>query len=60
MSYGFVGDGRRQRKLELVGGALDLGTRDWRKRESKVAEYFGEKSERVAGFFWRDIQEGEF
>ena len=42
------------------GGALDLGAGDWRKRGPKVAGFFGEKFERVVGFFWRDIREESF
>ena len=35
---------------------LEIGGRgDWR-----WLGFFGEKSERVARFFWRDILEGEF
>ena len=44
----------------MASGALDLGAGDWWERGSKVAGYFGEKSERVARFFWTDIREGEF
>ena len=46
--------------MELAGGALDLGAGDWRDVEPEVAGFFGEKSERVAGFFWKDIREESF
>ena len=39
---------------EAGAGRWCLGPRDWRERGPEVAGFFGEKSERVAGFFWSE------
>ena len=39
---------------EAGAGRWCLGPRDWRERGPEVTGFFGEKSERVAGFFWSE------